>query len=154
MQEILIQKLVDVSGIKSFVDVVIARDEREGARQLILSCGLGGMRPNVVVMGFPSELQHPARASIRCPRPSASASHKSDESEITIKGVVDEAPKKHRVIDVNSLPTDSARRETPIRPTTYVGECLPCVSAPEPAQLVADGRWSDFFHVQASWKIP
>ena len=36
-------KLVDVSGVKGFVDVVIARDVREGARNLILSCGLGGI---------------------------------------------------------------------------------------------------------------
>ena len=50
-------KLVDVSGIKSFVDVVIARDVREGARNLILSSGLGGMRPNIIVLGFPAALQ-------------------------------------------------------------------------------------------------
>lgn len=50
-------KLVDVSGIKSFVDVVIARDVREGAQHLILSSGLGGMRPNIIVLGFPTALQ-------------------------------------------------------------------------------------------------
>ena len=50
-------KLVDVSGVKGFVDVVIARDVREGARNLILSCGLGGMRPNIIVLGFPTALQ-------------------------------------------------------------------------------------------------
>ena len=53
-------KLVDVSGIKSFVDVIIARDEREGARNLLLTCGLGGMRPNIIVLGFPASLQRPS----------------------------------------------------------------------------------------------
>lgn len=65
-------KLVDISHIKSFVDVVIARDEREGARNLFLSCGLGGMRPNIVVLGYPSALQKPSELH-HGPVPSASA---------------------------------------------------------------------------------
>lgn len=90
--------LVDVSGVKSFVDVVIARDEREGARNLILTSGLGGMRPNIIVLGFPAELQRPsgaARGPVGRPRSIA--------------------------LQVSSLPTDSARRESPIRSQTYVG---------------------------------
>ncbi|KAK0535124.1 hypothetical protein OC834_001622 [Tilletia horrida] len=165
-QQIAWLKLVDISGIKSFVDVVIARDEREGARNLILSCGLGGMRPNVVVLGFPNHVQYPAR--LVAPRsinnskgvlnsPSArirnnssdslligrslgseSGSLKSDGSEITIRGVVEKPgasmgmartmSDQNEVDEDNlndaqnrSLPTDSARRETPIRATTFVG---------------------------------
>ncbi|KAE8229291.1 hypothetical protein CF326_g5743 [Tilletia indica] len=167
-QQIAWLKLVDISGIKSFVDVVIARDEREGARNLILSCGLGGMRPNVVVLGFPTHVQYPARLVVpRTPggsRPesystgsnvrvrtgssesvlisrsfgSESGSLKSDGSEITIRGVVEKPgasmgmartmSDQSEVDEDNlneshsrSLPTDSARRETPIRPTTFVG---------------------------------
>jgi len=165
-QQIAWLKLVDVSGIKSFVDVVIANDEREGARNLVLSCGLGGMRPNVVVLGFPSHVQYPARlvvprpiggstSSLNSPRMSSNnassesllvgrspgsryGSQKSDGSEITIRGVV-EPPgasmgmsrtmsDQNEVDEENlsdapdrALPTDSARRETPIRPTTFVG---------------------------------
>lgn len=145
-QQISWLKLVDMSGIKSFVDVVIANDEREGARNLILSCGLGGMRPNVVVMGFPTDMQNPARlysnqvtqfSSTTSPpsdsngnTPSAPASPllnqgiKRDESEITIRAATEAIGRqKHRVLNLKALPTDSARRETPIKPTTYVGEC-------------------------------
>lgn len=108
-------KLVDVSGIKSFVDVIIARDEREGARNLILSCGLGGMRPNIVCMGFPSHLPLPvpdvALNSHRMPR---------DESEITIRAG-DHQEIDHQIINVKVLPTDNARKETPILPGTFVG---------------------------------
>lgn len=89
--------LVDVSGVKSFVDVVIAHDEREGARNLILSSGLGGMRPNIIVLGFPSELQLPS-ALPRGPR--------GDE---------------HRLPDWHPLPTDPGRKESPIHSETYVG---------------------------------
>ncbi|KDN40435.1 hypothetical protein K437DRAFT_227347 [Tilletiaria anomala UBC 951] len=110
-------KLVDVTGIKSFVDVIIAPDERQGARNLILSCGLGGMRPNIVVMGFPTHMQFPARLDV------SSKSKDTDESHLTVPDVLSsmEANAPHQTINVHVLPTDSARRETPIRPTTYVG---------------------------------
>ncbi|EPQ28496.1 uncharacterized protein PFL1_03799 [Pseudozyma flocculosa PF-1] len=132
-QQVAWLKLVDLTGIKSFVDVIIAADEREGARNLILSCGLGGMRPNIVVMGYPSDMQHPAKVA-RGPVPSAAAAaaassssssssptaHQRDGSEITIRGI-SWPHRPHRAIDIGSLPTDGVRRETPIRPTTYVG---------------------------------
>lgn len=92
-------KLVDVSGVKSFVDVVIAPNEREGARNLILSCGLGGMRPNIIVLGFPAELQRPSTVP-RGPVGTASCSIPPD---------------------VRALPTDTSRKETPINCETYVG---------------------------------
>ncbi len=49
--------------IKSFVDVVIARTSGKAPAILILSCGLGGMRPNIVVMGYPSDMRHPAKVA-------------------------------------------------------------------------------------------
>lgn len=115
-QQVAWLKLVDLTGIKSFVDVVIAKDEREGARNLILSCGLGGMRPNIVVMGYPSDMRHPAKVA----RSSHGSGHRSDGSEITIRGL-SWPQRQHRAVDIGSLPTDVARKETPIKPTTYVG---------------------------------
>ena len=115
-QQVAWLKLVDITGIKSFVDVVIAKDEREGARNLILSCGLGGMRPNIVVMGYPSDMRHPAKVA----RTSFGSGHRSDGSEITIRGL-SWPQRQHRAVDIGSLPTDVARKETPIKPTTYVG---------------------------------
>lgn len=116
-QQIAWLKLVDVSGIKSFVDVIIARDEREGARNLILSCGLGGMRPNIVCLGFPSHLP-------RAPMGKTNAkSGRPDDSEITIRpeAEISEEASPHQVLNVKMLPTDIARRETPILPATFVG---------------------------------
>lgn len=98
-------KLVDVSGVKSFVDVVIARDEREGARNLILSCGLGGMRPNIIVLGFPAELQRPH--TVPRTMPGAPAGPAGAATPL--------------LPDLRALPTDTARKETPIRPETFVG---------------------------------
>lgn len=119
-QQIAWLKLVDVSGIKSFVDVIIARDEREGARNLILSCGLGGMRPNIVCLGFPTHLPKvPVGKTISA----ATVDQKKEDSEITIRPgeEADSERDHHQVINVRMLPTDIARRETPILPSTFVG---------------------------------
>lgn len=44
-------KYIDFSKIKAFVNVVISPAIEWGARNAVLSAGLGGMRPNIVVMG-------------------------------------------------------------------------------------------------------
>lgn len=138
-------KLVDVSGVKSFVDIVIARDEREGARSLLISSGLGGMRPNIIVMGFPTALQHPS-AEVRGP-----------------------VGRAHPVrVDIQGLPTDSARLETPINAQSYVGiledalmlnkaiavaygfdgMCLPGPSRLAQYQRATDAQYIDLWPVQ------
>jgi potassium/chloride transporter 9 len=45
-------KFIDVSRIKAFVNVAISPSIEWGARNIFLSAGLGGMRPNIVVLGF------------------------------------------------------------------------------------------------------
>ncbi|OQU99509.1 hypothetical protein CLAIMM_05136 [Cladophialophora immunda] len=45
-------KFIDISKIKAFVNVAISPSIEWGARNVFLSAGLGGMRPNIVVFGF------------------------------------------------------------------------------------------------------
>ena len=45
-------KYIDFSKIKAFVNVAISPSVEYGTRNVVLSAGLGGMRPNIVVMGF------------------------------------------------------------------------------------------------------
>ncbi|EXJ61284.1 uncharacterized protein A1O5_11841 [Cladophialophora psammophila CBS 110553] len=45
-------KFIDISKIKAFVNVAISPSIEWGARNVFLSAGLGGMRPNIVVLGF------------------------------------------------------------------------------------------------------
>ena len=45
-------KYIDFSKIKAFVNVAISPSVEWGTRNIVLSAGLGGMRPNIVVMGF------------------------------------------------------------------------------------------------------
>lgn len=45
-------KYIDFSKIKAFVNVAISPSVEWGTRNIVLSAGLGGMRPNIVVLGF------------------------------------------------------------------------------------------------------
>ncbi|KAJ1858320.1 hypothetical protein LPJ73_001918, partial [Coemansia sp. RSA 2703] len=45
-------RLIDVLGVKAFLNLSVDEREESGVRGLVLGAGLGGMRPNVVVMGF------------------------------------------------------------------------------------------------------
>ena len=48
-------QLDTVSKVKAFVDCTIAPTFRLGAQALMMTAGLGGMRPNIVMMGFYNE---------------------------------------------------------------------------------------------------
>ncbi|KAF4625260.1 hypothetical protein G7Y89_g12909 [Cudoniella acicularis] len=45
-------KYIDFSKIKAFVNIAISPGLEWGVRNILLSSGLGGMRPNIAVMGF------------------------------------------------------------------------------------------------------
>ncbi|KAI9892887.1 MAG: hypothetical protein M1814_001046 [Vezdaea aestivalis] len=45
-------KFIDFSKVKAFVNIVISPAVEWGVRSIILSAGLGGMRPNIAVLGF------------------------------------------------------------------------------------------------------
>jgi potassium/chloride transporter 9 len=45
-------KYIDFSKVKAFVNIAISPGVEWGARNIVLSAGLGGMRPNIAVMGF------------------------------------------------------------------------------------------------------
>lgn len=44
---------MEIERVKGFCQVVVASKVREGIIHLIQSCGLGGMKHNTVVMGWP-----------------------------------------------------------------------------------------------------
>lgn len=45
-------KLIDFSRIKAFVNIAISPEFEWGARNIVLGAGLGGMRPNIAILGF------------------------------------------------------------------------------------------------------
>ncbi|XP_023646086.2 solute carrier family 12 member 4 [Paramormyrops kingsleyae] len=48
-----IKNMMEIEKVKGFCQVVVAAKVREGISHLIQSCGLGGMKHNAVVMGWP-----------------------------------------------------------------------------------------------------
>ncbi|KAM6942565.1 solute carrier family 12 member 4 isoform 2-T2 [Xenentodon cancila] len=48
-----IKNMMEIERVKGFCQVVVATKVREGIVHLIQSCGLGGMKHNTVVMGWP-----------------------------------------------------------------------------------------------------
>ncbi|CAF9929163.1 MAG: hypothetical protein GOMPHAMPRED_005333 [Gomphillus americanus] len=51
-QQIAWMKYIDLSRIKAFIDIAIAPSLEWGVRNLLMNAGLGGMRPNIMVMGM------------------------------------------------------------------------------------------------------
>ncbi|KAM4810554.1 solute carrier family 12 member 6 isoform 3-T3 [Rhinophrynus dorsalis] len=49
-----LKQLMEQERVKGFCQVVVAQKQKEGLSHLIQSCGLGGMRHNTVIMGWPS----------------------------------------------------------------------------------------------------
>ncbi|KAI9501686.1 amino acid permease-domain-containing protein, partial [Coemansia spiralis] len=45
-------QLIDVLRVKAFLNMAVDTEDAAGARSLVFGAGLGGMRPNIVVMGF------------------------------------------------------------------------------------------------------
>jgi len=48
-----IKNMMEIERVKGFCQVVVASKVRDGIAHLIQSCGLGGMKHNTVVMGWP-----------------------------------------------------------------------------------------------------
>uniref|UniRef100_A0A4W5PTV0 Solute carrier family 12 member 4 n=1 Tax=Hucho hucho TaxID=62062 RepID=A0A4W5PTV0_9TELE len=48
-----VKNMMEIERVKGFCQVVVASKVREGIAHLIQSCGLGGMKHNTVVMGWP-----------------------------------------------------------------------------------------------------
>ncbi|KAF9274368.1 hypothetical protein BGZ68_000735, partial [Mortierella alpina] len=119
-------KFVDVLHIKAFVNLSIADNVRIGARNLLIGTGLGGMRPNIVVLGSfnldryfrdKQDLQQEGQSQMYSLSPMAlqQASFPSQ------RRMGSPRIQHHTALDMPlSLPIDNMRVETPITITEYV----------------------------------
>lgn len=94
-------KLIDFSRIKAFVNIAISPGFEWGARNIVLNAGLGGMRPNIAVLGFYNmdDLRH--------------------GQPLVDTTVPQESSVESKVIDLE-LPTDTCKTETMMDVTSYV----------------------------------
>ncbi|KAF1845681.1 cation chloride cotransporter-like protein [Cucurbitaria berberidis CBS 394.84] len=115
-------KYIDFSRIKAFVNIAISPTVEWGARNLVLGAGLGGMRPNIVVMGFYnlSELRQ-NQPSIDIPSPQPSRPSSKAANRPVARKAIQAAPKRRQTGNMQgTLPTDAMRPETAIDIRNYV----------------------------------
>ncbi|CAL4060077.1 unnamed protein product, partial [Meganyctiphanes norvegica] len=53
-----LRRAMDEEKVKGFVDTMVANNVAEGISHLIQTCGLGGMKPNTVILGWPYGWRH------------------------------------------------------------------------------------------------
>ncbi|ROW06026.1 hypothetical protein VMCG_04617 [Cytospora schulzeri] len=111
----------EYSRIKAFLQLTMSPAITWGVRNLILSAGLGGMRPNIAVIGF-YNLDELRRANPLLQVPEPLSSHQLDRKLSVKEGKI---PRRRRG-DTSSrilegdLPTDTIRREGSMSASTYL----------------------------------
>lgn len=113
---------IDFSKIKAFVNIAISPALEWGARNIVLSAGLGGMRPNIVVMGFYNlhELRI-ARPLVDVPSPQSPQSVNS-AGESRLHAALARRRRKRSLDDKmhGKLPTDAMRKESAASAQSYL----------------------------------
>ena len=116
-------KFIDVSKIKAFVNLAISPSVEWGTRNIVLSAGLGGMKPNIVIMGaFNLREFHDARPLIDVS--STQGRHINpvhEPSQTPVKNGFDQRDEELEGGKIRALlPTDECRSEGPVGAQSYV----------------------------------
>ncbi|PHH51715.1 Vacuolar cation-chloride cotransporter 1 [Ceratocystis fimbriata CBS 114723] len=112
----------EYSRLKAFVQLTVSPSLTWGVRNLILSAGLGGMKPNIAILGFYRTDKH---------KPAHGESGQRDAGSRSVWGVADrpkdakQAPETGRPSlfpgpDGGGLPTDHIRVEDSMKATEYM----------------------------------
>ncbi|KAF2832136.1 hypothetical protein CC86DRAFT_340436 [Ophiobolus disseminans] len=115
-------KYIDFSRIKAFVNIAISPAVEWGARNLVLGAGLGGMRPNIVIMGFynlPELREAQPYHHIPSPQPSRPSSKATNHS-VSRKAIQASARRRQTGNMQGMLPTDAMKPEDAIGIKSYV----------------------------------
>lgn len=106
-------KYIDFSKVKAFPQISIADTIEWGARNIVLSAGLGGMRPNIAVLGFYNlDEYRDSKPLVDIPTAAKPTNPGHRSSVHDMAGVATHI--------LEQLPTDSMRSETAVSVTSYV----------------------------------
>jgi potassium/chloride transporter 9 len=114
-------KYIDFSKVKAFVNIAISPGFEWGARNLALSAGLGGMRPNIAVLGF-YNMDDWKRNKPMVVVPEGSKFAQTlprDEDQMNRHGKLVDEEMGGSKLDAH-LPTDSCKTESTTSVTGYV----------------------------------
>lgn len=112
---------IDFSKIKAFVNIAISNGIEWGARNIVLSAGLGGMRPNIAVLGFYNfdDLRDESMYPDFSQHTQTTQKLPSNIKKSLLKGKRSRKSSKDTNLD-GALPTDSCKTEGMISVTSYV----------------------------------
>ncbi len=112
-------KYIDFSKIKAFVNIAISPGVEWGARNIVLNSGLGGMRPNIAVMGFYNldDLRR-NQPLIDIANVSSEPENKPSSSEAKREGIARQDSKDAKM--TGTPPTDTCKTEAMMSVTSYV----------------------------------
>jgi potassium/chloride transporter 9 len=110
-------KYIDFSKIKAFVNIAISPGPEWGARNILLNAGLGGMRPNIAVLGF-YNLDDLRRSQPLIDFPELDQSSSLGDRTGVQRRLVRRNSKDVRLEEV--LPTDYCKTEAMMSVTSYV----------------------------------
>ncbi|EKG14813.1 hypothetical protein MPH_08088 [Macrophomina phaseolina MS6] len=114
-------KYIDFSRIKAFINVVISPNIEWGTRNVVLSAGLGGMKPNIVVMGFYNLNDLRTNPLVDVPSPRRPRGEYGGISPVPSsakpKGKWKQAEEDKLK---GQLPTDAIRKESAVTPQSYL----------------------------------
>jgi potassium/chloride transporter 9 len=134
-------RYIDFSKIKAFVNIAISPTVEWGARNLVLGAGLGGMRPNIVIMGFynlPELRQSQPLTNIPSPQPSRPSSKATNHS--VSRNAIQAATRQRQTGNTQGiLPTDAMKPEDAIGIKSYVEIVQDLVSRLQTNVAIAKG---------------
>lgn len=116
-------KFIDVSKIKAFINLAISPGVEWGTRNIVLSAGLGGMRPNIVIMGaFNLRDFRASRPLIDVPSTQGGGTKYAHEpSQQPAQNSLDQKDEELEGGKIRALlPTDDCRTEGAVGPQSYV----------------------------------
>ena len=114
------KKYIDFSRIKAFINLCISPSLEWGTRNVALSAGLGGMRPNIAILGaFNLDLYHRLAAIGDSSQDTAMTDFRRRQSSNVLSKVQGQHDGAADGMS-GDLPTDENRLEGDITPTSYV----------------------------------
>lgn len=116
-------KFIDVSKIKAFINLAISPSVEWGTRNIVLSAGLGGMRPNIVIMGAYNLREfRDARPLIDVPSTQAGdTKYVHESSQEPVKNSLNQRDEELEGGKIRALlPTDDCRTEGAVGVQSYV----------------------------------
>ena len=116
-------KYIDFSTVKAFVNIAISPAVEWGARNIVLGAGLGGMRPNIVIMGFYNLNEfRQAQPLVDVPSPQHSRNVSTAANSFIPKSNSAKYRRRDSKLEkmMGMLPTDNCRTEAAVGATSYV----------------------------------